>query len=267
MFPGFLRFARRKAAFSFCRKANVSMRVGATNRWFLPNATCSNSRAKRRRIQMGGGYSYFHLVSGVDLPIKNQDYIHSFFEKNAGKEFVGFCDTGATSHDASAVNRLCYRHFFTRYFRSRAPFGTIAVRLNALFVAIQKKLGLRRNFGEIVLKKGCNWVSITNDFCAYLLSKKDWIARFVAHSGIADEVFLHTVLWNSPFRKNIYSLRNEYEGCVRAIDWNRGSPYVWGKSDGDFEILKNSPALFARKFSSEHFRIIEKISEFSGKSE
>lgn len=34
-------------------------------------------------------YSYFHLISGVDLPIKSQDYIHDFFKKHDGKEFIG----------------------------------------------------------------------------------------------------------------------------------------------------------------------------------
>lgn len=37
-----------------------------------------------------GPYGYYHLLSGADLPIKSQDYIFDFFEKNAGKEFVGF---------------------------------------------------------------------------------------------------------------------------------------------------------------------------------
>lgn len=37
-------------------------------------------------------YAYYHLISGVDLPIKSNDDIHAFFEKNAGKEFVHFSE-------------------------------------------------------------------------------------------------------------------------------------------------------------------------------
>ena len=29
-----------------------------------------------------GEYSYYHLLSGVDMPLKTQNYIHRFFEKN-----------------------------------------------------------------------------------------------------------------------------------------------------------------------------------------
>ena len=35
-----------------------------------------------------GGYRYYHLLSGVDMPLKSQDYIHRFFEDNDGKEFI-----------------------------------------------------------------------------------------------------------------------------------------------------------------------------------
>ena len=37
-----------------------------------------------------GEYSYFHLLSGQDLPIKSQQYIHQFFDQNKGFEFVDF---------------------------------------------------------------------------------------------------------------------------------------------------------------------------------
>ena len=39
-----------------------------------------------------GKYSYFHLLSGADLPIKSMDYIYNFFEENIGREFVKFED-------------------------------------------------------------------------------------------------------------------------------------------------------------------------------
>ena len=35
-------------------------------------------------------FAYYHLLSGMDFPIKSQKYIHQFFEENAGKEFVDY---------------------------------------------------------------------------------------------------------------------------------------------------------------------------------
>ena len=31
-------------------------------------------------------YTYYHLMSGVDLPLKSQEYIHQFFIENDGFE-------------------------------------------------------------------------------------------------------------------------------------------------------------------------------------
>ena len=40
------------------------------------------------RMAVAGQYDYYHLLSGMDLPIKSQDTIHEFFDANAGKEFI-----------------------------------------------------------------------------------------------------------------------------------------------------------------------------------
>lgn len=35
-----------------------------------------------------GNYRYFHLISGSDMILKNQNWIHDFFNKNDGYEFL-----------------------------------------------------------------------------------------------------------------------------------------------------------------------------------
>ena len=51
-------------------------------------------------------YAYYHLISGVDLPIKSQDYIHNFFEQNKGVEYIGFI------HNHNHHSRIQYYHFY-----------------------------------------------------------------------------------------------------------------------------------------------------------
>ncbi len=56
-----------------------------------------------------GGYSYYHLLSGQDLPIKSQNEIHSICDKLQGKEFVGFVkDTLATREEIYRKTRYYY---------------------------------------------------------------------------------------------------------------------------------------------------------------
>ena len=54
-------------------------------------------------------YSYLHLLSGADLPIKSQIQIHDFFEKNAGKEFIQF---NSEKVSEEYKNRIRYYYFF-----------------------------------------------------------------------------------------------------------------------------------------------------------
>ena len=35
-------------------------------------------------------HAYYHLISGVDFPLKSQADIHQFFDDNAGKEYISF---------------------------------------------------------------------------------------------------------------------------------------------------------------------------------
>ena len=56
-------------------------------------------------------------------------------------------------------------------------------------------------------------------------------------------------------------VNDEYRSNLREVDWKRGNPYVWGSSSEDFELLKNSDKLFARKFSNQFPDIINKIKE------
>lgn len=41
-------------------------------------------------------YSYYHLLSGVDLAIRSQDDIHHYCEQYAGTEFIGFAQQASS---------------------------------------------------------------------------------------------------------------------------------------------------------------------------
>ena len=167
-----------------------------------------------------GPYAYYHLLSGVDLPIKSQDVIHQFCREHAGKEFVGFWN--GSFHQRDAKRKVCRYHFFTKYFKGgpRWKHGACALSRN-MSLALQKVMPLRRN-AHLTLKKGYNWVSITNDFCAYLLQHKEQVFKTFRYTLCPDEIFLQTILWNSPFRDAIYSLNDASDGSMaRRRDHNR----------------------------------------------
>ena len=62
------------------------------------------------RASSKGRYDYYHILSGVDLPIKSNQYIYDFFEANKGKEFID-----AYPFERAEVERkVCYYHIFPK---------------------------------------------------------------------------------------------------------------------------------------------------------
>ena len=200
-----------------------------------------------------GPYQYYHLLSGVDLPIKTNDYIHCFFERYAGLEFVGFVDAVEASKHLFKVQLF---HFFTSNLKDKQSLSAKFHRKIMLW-QFNHHLFLRNR--HIDFQKGANWVSVTNDFVTYLLSKKKETLKRYKFTYGADEIFLQTILWNSSFRYHIYNVKDEYVGCMREICWNRGNPYIW--TEADYDELMNSDKLFARKFDESHLKIVNRIVE------
>ena len=185
-------------------------------------------------------YEYFHLISGVDLPIKSNDYIHTFFAENAGKEFIHFSENTVSQ---LSINRLQYYHFFRR---RRNTFTKI---ISQGLLRIQKAIGVNRlKNTDLKVQKGCNWFSITGAFAHYIVDNFVEYEKYFKHSYCCDEVFVQTMLVNSPYKDNLYmpDCNNNHEACMRLIDWKRGNPYIFRSED--LELLKSSPCIFARKF-------------------
>lgn len=197
-----------------------------------------------------GVYSYLHLISGVDLPLKNQDDIHSFFMKNAGYEFIGFKNNERariiTREKIETYQIFCKSMRYENNIKSR-----IIIKLRKICNRIQLKLGIKRHYSFKEFGYGDNWVSITSDFAKHIISQKDRILHDFRRTFCADEIYKQSLALE-------YSAKIYKAGSLRKIDWKRGLPYVW--RDSDFNELINSDCLFARKFSNQvDSKIIEHI--------
>ena len=201
-----------------------------------------------------GPYSYYHLLSGVDLPLKSQDYIHRFFETHAGKEFIGFSETVLTPEIVRKVQRW---HLFPKHFRDAGLFTRL---LRSAFLRLQEVAGIRRN-RDIAFCKGANWVSVTDAFAQYFLSQEAWVRKVFSHTFCADEMVLQTLCWSSPFRQKLYDTEDEWRGNLRLIGWKDGRLQDWQAAD--YDLLADSDALFARKFNASDMGFIERVLSLS----
>ena len=189
-----------------------------------------------------GHYQYYHLLSGVDLPLKSQDEIHRFFDENNGKEFISF--------DKVANETRCF-YSRVQYWNPFQDYLCVSNRILRYVFYIAKKIifDVQRasHYSRKIalpLYKGATWFSITDGLAHYIVEQEAFIRKQFSSTTCADEVFLQTLAMSSPFSDKITGI------SLRAIDWTRGHgahPYTYHAEDVP-ALLARTDAFWARKF-------------------
>lgn len=207
-------------------------------------------------------YCYFHLISGADLPLKSIDKILEIYDRSSDLEYINVFELEKTGKNRW-LDRIKYYYPFLEKFQAKDFAGKVICKAS---VIIQKLLRINRLAPEVKYGLGTQWFSITEKFARHVLSQKVFIERTFRRGLIPDELFLQTVYlnWDCAGKRFVSGLKN-YEtlhtgmtDTYRAIDWERGTPYIF--REGDYEMLINSGMLWARKFDkSVDSEIVRKI--------
>ena len=193
-----------------------------------------------KQAKTNSTYEYYHLISGVDMPLKSQEYIHNFFANNAGREYI------TCEYSEQWLPRFKYYHLLRGIQRKRGSIlGKVLTGGDLILIYLQKILRINRlKKKPFKIYKGSQWFSITDNFVCYLISRENEINELTKFSLCSDESFIQTIIMDSPFKKKLA------ETNMRLIDWNRGEPYTFRISD--ISELINSDILFARKFDEKN---------------
>lgn len=207
-----------------------------------------------------GNYDYYHLLSGLDLPLVNQDVIHNFFDAHLNKEFITY--SAALSPKQLAM-RL-HKYHFASSFRTTSKMMHYYHRLE---MKLYSKLPQRRiSISKIAF--GSNWVSLDQDLINSLVEHQTMIHDIFHDGFLVDELFIPIFINIFPkYRNKIYysspvnDRPNEFQGNLRYINWWDGSPYTWKLKDySKLEYARNKGHLFSRKFDENvDKKIIEKV--------
>lgn len=182
------------------------------------------------------------MLSGQDYPIAANKEIDTVFESDRSLSYIALADN-------SNMNLRYDIYYLNDIFDARHSTLLIKI-LVAGFIKIQfllLKCGIRiRKRLPLNLYKGSNWWSLNRDAIKYVLSYIDnhpeIIKRF-KYTLCCDEIFFHTILYNSPLRKKFLVTDN-----LRYVDWTsngRGYPNVLDETD--FDKIVSSGKLFCRK--------------------
>jgi hypothetical protein len=213
------------------------------------------------------GYDYLVLISGSDFPLRNGRYVRSFLQRNQGREFITMFKLPVPGMPISRVNTL--------RFPSTRPI------LRFLFRALGK-IGLAqrdytKHLGDLRPYSGHTWWALSRESCQYLMDFKQKhfeVAEFFKNTAHSDEMLIHTILGNSPFRSRIRR-HLVYE------DWPaegpRGHPkMITAQHVDSFESQEEVAApdlhgpgemLFARKFSDDDLHLIERVEQMIRKKD
>lgn len=190
---------------------------------------------------------YFHLITGHDFPLKSSDYFMEFFKNNRNVEFMNhfnFPDAASGWPGNNGLDRIEYYNFYDLWdFKNHKQYEKIA-----LVLRLQKRLGFKRTISSKMPKLygGSTYWSLSRECVSYVMAftqKNKWVLNRFKYTLCAEEFYFQTLILNSDFADKVVN------DNLRHIDWvarNGNNPAVLDESD--FEKLKETNAVFARKF-------------------
>lgn len=181
-------------------------------------------------------YAFINVISGQDFPLKPAAYIYQYLMERKDREFIT-CES-IDDENWNVGPRVRKYHLIN--WRIPGKF-----RIEKL---VNKILPERKFPYDFEIVGRANWFTLSHESARYVLDfldKNPRIVRYFKYCWGADEFLFSTILYNSYFKERIV------ENLV-YVDWSgpqTGHPKLLGVQD--FDKLKTTDKLFARKFDME----------------
>ncbi|MDA8157320.1 MAG: hypothetical protein M0Z52_12855 [Actinomycetota bacterium] len=249
----------------------------------------------RHALTAPAGFDYFLMETGSDYPLRSEEYISDFFEKNAGCEFIGAIQLpgGETANpqcgrDPEKISPGCARFIGNQklnHLKSlRIPSDRPAIKLA---MKAMSWAGLARRSYEKHLKlmepfAGNTHWALTRSACEYIVNffeNNKRVCNFFEGTFGPDETIFHTILGNSVFKPRIRRhlfyedwaqtgggakhgiLERSSNKAGHPAYLNEGHLDIFEKSDKVLvsDIYGSCEALFARKFSDSNLALVDRL--------
>jgi hypothetical protein len=191
------------------------------------------------------------LISGQDYPIKSLDSIFEFFNRHDKNNYIQYFKLPYDEWDLGGMNRINRYHFrlLGKNFISPPVHEPGDAFAKLFYKMVSLRFGGLREFPEGLQPfGGYTWWKITADAAQEILNfihKRPDYLKFHQYTLIPDEMFFQTILLNS---KNDLLLNSIVNDDLEYIKWIPYSSHPEILTSSDFDAIKNSDALFARKF-------------------
>lgn len=197
-------------------------------------------------------YDFLSLHTGQDYPIKSADYIIDFLQQNIGKQFIHYMNFDEWT---GAQRRIDKHHL-----EDLNIFGKFYIQKFLHLLVSKRKLPKNIN----VYGYSAYW-TLSMDCALYVakyVKENRSLERYFKYTFGSDEFVYQTVIMNSHYKDTV--VNNNY----RYIDWSKGGMNPKFLKTEDFERLKESDCLFARKLNMDiDHNILDLIDEHNAKDQ
>ena len=195
-------------------------------------------------------YDYVWFISGQDYPIKSNEFIQNFFVQNFGYNFI----------EIIPKEDERYRRYLKRnqtWYPTWGASPKFIMRVlrkiyNYMTGGMTRSLFKRKNILGVDWFFGSQWFAITYETMTYVLDEVDSkpYLKYFKNCICPDESFFQTIISNSQYADKI-------KDYLTYVDWSEGKKNPKILSLEDYEQLKSSDKLIARKFNEVNDKIAE----------
>ena len=197
-------------------------------------------------------YDRYLIISGEDVPLKNNLFIKEFFRGNISEYFYYSKLPHPVWIGNGGFDRLEY--YYPNLLRDSDPGGSykkvskwLEEKNKKKLIPLLKKINLKRSL-NFVPYGGTNWMDLTDECISQILKYIDrnssYLNRF-KYTRLPEEIFFHTLICN--FTSGLTIEKN----VLRYIDWRTGPEFPRNMRVDDYDRLIKSDKLFARKFNQD----------------
>jgi hypothetical protein len=203
------------------------------------------------KILHDGNYNRIVLISGQDYPIKSISYIFNYFEINESKNFIPHFKLPSEIWGEEGMTRIKNYHFriHGKIYTYPPQSSPIHIYSKIFYLLLKIRFRKAREFPEGLQPYGgfSGWkitAEAAKEVMDFINKRPDYL-KYHKYTKCADEIFFQTILLNS---KN-EALRNSFiNDDLTFIKWKENMPNPEILTKSDYDAIKKSNALFARKF-------------------
>lgn len=187
-----------------------------------------------------GKYSYYHIITGSDYPIKPLSEFKSFFSEDNGKCYIEYHALPRESWGKEGgFERVRYYWIGNQWFDLRR-----SGKATRWLLKLQRKLGFSRDlstFGQWYGGGGYCSLSEKGVDCICSFGKKR-LHKLSQYTHCAEEIFFQTILLNSLDQCQVC------EDSLHLSLWEKDAASPKVMDERDYETIAKSNCFFARKF-------------------